>query len=305
MSARAALLRLARRDARQHRRRTLLMLVLIALPIAGTALAATLFTTVRVTGEDRATAAMGHADLALYASSGEADWSQVQPLLGPVEHVEPVAIQTRQLSQGSSTVEAAIWAADESRTARQMLQLVDGAWPDRPGELLLTPALADDLGVRVGDAVTVDGTRYELVGLARDRLDLDRRVGVTVLGGRTPTAWFVTLPEGTSLDLATSSAVESHGFLPAQRSTIVAASEGEAALGIVLLGGLGFVVVMLVAAAAFAVVAEQRRLDLARLRAVGATPRQLRAAVTASGWVVGVLAAGAGVLVGVGATVVA
>ena len=326
MSARAALLRLARRDARQHARRTLLMLTLIALPIAGTALAATLFVTVRVTGEDRATAAMGHADVALYASTrgdsgspGDAespgdvgrpggagpDWAQAEDLLGPVEHVEPVAIRTRQLGQGSSTVEAAIWASDESRTIRQMLHLVDGAWPDQPGELLLTPALAADLGVRVGDPVMLDGVRYDLVGIARDRLDLDRRVGATVLGAQTPTAWFVTLPAGTTLDLATSSALEARGFIPAHRTTIVTSSGGEAVLGIVLLGGLGFVVVMLVAAAAFAVVAEQRRLDLARLRAVGATPRQLRAAVTASGWVVGALAAGAGVLVGVGAVVVA
>jgi putative ABC transport system permease protein len=308
MSARAALLRLARRDARQHLRRTLLMLALIALPIAGTTLAATLYTTLRVTGEDRATAAMGQADLALYVSSHvdqSVEWSAAAELLGPVEHVEPVAIRTHQLHGRSSTVEAAVWAADESRTIRQMLHLVDGAWPDRPGELLLTPALAADLGVRVGDQVTLAGDRFTVVGLARDRLDLDRRLGATVRGAQPPTAWFVTLPAGTTLDLATSSALEARGFIPAQRTTIVAANAGEAALGIVLLGGLGFVVVMLVAAAAFAVVAEQRRLDLAQLRAVGATPRQLRTAVTASGWVVGGLAAVVGVVVGIGTAVLA
>jgi len=308
MSARAALLRLAWRDAHQHARRTLLMLALIALPIAGTALAATLFATVRVTGEDRATAAMGHADVALYASpdvDATKGWETVAQLLGPAEHVEPVAVRTRQLSHGSSTMEAAIWASDESRTIRQMLHLVEGSWPQRPGELLLTPALADDLGVGVGEAVLLDGVQFDLVGLARDRLDLDRRVGATVGGTQTPTVWFVTLPEGAALDLATSSALEAYGFIPAHRTTIVAANASEAALGIVLLGGLGFVVVMLLAAAAFAVVAEQRRLDLARLRAVGATPRQLRAAVTASGWVVGALAALAGIVVAVGATFVA
>lgn len=307
MSARAALLRLARRDARQHARRTLLMLLLIALPITGTALAATLFTTLRVTGEDRATAMMGDADVALYAGAGidaEGTWPEVEDRLGPVDSVEPVAVHTRVLRHGPATVPTAIWAADQSRTTSRMLELVEGAWPQRPAEVLLSPAVAADLDVEVGDSLDLDGETFKLVGIARDRLDLDRRIGATVLGDAAPNAWFVALPENARLDLTTASELESLGFTPALRASILAGGSGEAVLGIVLLGGLAFVVVALVASAAFAVVAEQRRLDLARLRAVGATPRHLRGAVTASGWVVGGLAAVIGVLVGVGATVV-
>lgn len=309
MSARRALLRLARRDARQYLRRTVLMLLLIALPIAGTALAATLFTTLRVTGQDRAIAAMGDADLALYADSTvdgqQRRIDEVLEHLGTVDSVEPVAVRVHELRHGSSTMEVAVWSSDESRTGRQMLELVDGTWPDQPGELLVSPTVAAELDARVGDRIELAGDSVELVGLARDRLDLDRRIGVTVLGDATPNAWFVSLPPGASLDFTTVNAIEELGFTPALRTTLMSGSDDESALGIVLLGGLAFVVVALVASAAFAVVAEQRRLDLARLRAVGATPRQLRAAVTASGWVVGVLAAVAGVLAGVAATIVA
>src|SRR5690606_9122154 len=141
---------------------------------------------------------------------------------------------------------------------------------------------------------------YVLIGIARDRLDLDRRLGVTTLDDAEPTTLFVRLGAGNTIDPATVAALEELGLRPALRSTIGASSSGEAAVGIVALGGLAFAVVALVAAAAFAVIAEQRQHELAQLRAVGATPRQLRIAVTASGWVYGVLGSVVGVLVAVG-----
>ena len=85
----------------------------------------------------------------------------------------------------------------------------------------------------------------------------------------------------------------------ASRAVSVDGDEGSELAIIALIGGLAMLEVVLLAGPAFAVGARRRRRDLALVAAVGGTPAHLRRIVLADGVVLGVLAAVAGVVVGV------
>lgn len=65
-----ALLRLARRDALRHPARALLVVLLIAAPVAGLIMAATVQATVTPTDDERARQALGSGDLAVHHADG-------------------------------------------------------------------------------------------------------------------------------------------------------------------------------------------------------------------------------------------
>ena len=68
-----ALLRLARREVGRHPGRALLVVLLIALPVAGVVAATTWYFTVRSTPAEQAAKALGEADLAVYPTDPSAE----------------------------------------------------------------------------------------------------------------------------------------------------------------------------------------------------------------------------------------
>ncbi|MHA7132775.1 FtsX-like permease family protein [Oerskovia turbata] len=204
--------------------------------------------------------------------------------------------------------------------------LAQGERPTAQGHVVLDDALAEALAVGVGDAVTLatgsTPREYEVTGLvdppagagelrqgaafftdehAGDltaarvggvRGEADA-VGIVASPGTDPEALAETVREQTGLTVRTGAARGSAEFADATESaeTLVAIAGS--------FGGVMLLVVVFVVASALGLVVQQRRRELALLRAVGATPRQVRRMISAEMLVLSLGAAVPGALLGI------
>jgi putative ABC transport system permease protein len=202
--------------------------------------------------------------------------------------------------------------------------LADGALPDRPGEV----AVSERVGARVGDVLTVttygeDGTEdtspVTVVGVVDLRGDpsagLNGRAFVSAeqveaWGALGPSELRVAGTTGTDAD-ALAAAVQ--GALAGRDVDVrtgeeQAVREAEALTGdarvltlmLLVFGTVALLVAGLVIANTFAVLLAQRTRELALLRCVGATARQVRRSVLAEAALTGVAASVLGVGAGIG-----
>ncbi|MBM7477572.1 ABC transporter permease [Oerskovia jenensis] len=208
--------------------------------------------------------------------------------------------------------------------------LARGERPTAPGQVVLDDALAGRLAVDVGDDVTlaVGSTpgEYRVTGIvsppagagalrqgvafltdeqvadlaaarsapgeagARDEVDA---VGIVAAEGTDVRALAADVRERTGLTVRTGAARGSVEFADASGSaTTLIAIAGS-------FGGIMLLVVVFVVASALGLVVQQRRRELALLRAVGATPRQVRRMISAEMLVLSTTAAVPGALLGI------
>jgi putative ABC transport system permease protein len=286
-----ALLRLARRDARQHPGRAALVVLLIAVPVAGLVAAATLTMTIRPTADELARAALGSADLAAYPTDGTA--------------VPPAGGRTEPLWRGELTVAGSTVAAigvDLTGLGAGMFEVDSGQPPAAGAEgVALTAPLARRLGAGVGDAVQTSVGAVPVVAILRDPMAVDREAAVVAPDqAPAPSGYLVDLPPDTDPD-SFARTLERAGWDAATRAE-VSRSDSDEVLLILVLGGFGFLVTCLVTAAAFAVSAQRRRHDLALLAAAGAESRHLRRSVSSSALLLGAAGSAMGVLLGIAAS---
>jgi len=180
----------------------------------------------------------------------------------------------------------------EGAYSAPMLALRAGRYPTAAGEAAVTDAVADDFGLDVGASVALDGPTRTVVGVVENPSDLSDE--------------FVLLPPGldaaqdTVTVLVDASSERVDGFRPAgggdrEISERASANEGVlAAVGVLGVATVALVLVALLAAAGFVVVAQRRLRQLGMLAAIGATERHLRLAMVANGLAVGFVAAVAG-----------
>jgi putative ABC transport system permease protein len=321
-----AALRGAWRSVRRNTGRSLLIIALIALPVAGMTVVDGLVRTVN----DRD----AKADLILGAADARIDpvWSFA-------------AIDTGALPPGSRLVPAnlglrsgAVRLTFDGRVVRRDVQavplgdplvahrarLVSGRLPRTPTEVLLTEPLAGQLGLldedgdlRPDAAVTVadglrDGPRVTVTGLAVEphclscadvvtRMDsvLDRHL---VEGGGGADAYLVDLPDGTDVAALARNWPVSTSYLTT-RDNLRATTATESRIDLVsepatLFAGLGLIAIMVAVGAAFAVGARQQARELGLVAVNGGTAKQVRGLVLAQGLVLGVLGAATGLVVG-------
>lgn len=201
---------------------------------------------------------------------------------------------------------------------RGLIRQVSGRSPRTASEVALTRELAKATGLRVGDTMTL--TRPEerdlrIVGLVEDRYALNAQLAFTVPDAKPgATEWYVDTPRPLSWPevmglnakgyVATSRDVVLH---PPPRSQVpyyahqqaTNATREDIAVG-VLVVGMALLEVVLLAGPAFAVGARRRRRELALVAATGGDRRDVRNIVLAGGAVLGLAAAVAGVVAGVG-----
>lgn len=176
-----------------------------------------------------------------------------------------------------------------------MLALRQGRYPTGGDEIALTERVARILHTGVGAQATLDGRTWQVVGtvenpnrltdpfalVAGAHADPPQSVTVLVSGSRARLDAFRETIEG---PLARESR-------PASDRTVIAlATEALAAIGLLL--------VSLVAAAGFVVVAQRRMRQLGMLAAMGATRRHLQLVMLVNGTLVGAVAAVLGTLAG-------
>jgi putative ABC transport system permease protein len=176
-----------------------------------------------------------------------------------------------------------------------MIALTQGRYPSDSGQAAVTGQIAETLQLRIGSPVTLGGHHRTVTGIVENPSDLsDQFVLVSPSGAGPPQSVTVLLNAGPASFGA---------FRAGFRGPLVWQAQGADTQGAVAGGVLGAVTVLLllislVAAAGFAVLAARRQRQLGMLAAIGATRKQLRMVMVAGGVVVGVIAAVAGTVLG-------
>jgi putative ABC transport system permease protein len=321
-------LRVARRSLRRHLWRSLLIIALIALPVAGATVLDGLVraTTDRDVEVDRL---MGTADARI-------DVSRRHTL--DVEELLPAGSRAVPISAAYYTGSIRLVAGDRIVRSRldmvvlgdplttHLARLTAGRLPRTSDETLVTEALADRLGLRASDGsllphatLTVEGAqRVAVTGLAVKPYCLrcadivvrpdNVLVGAMLDGSPKPLGYLVDVPDGTDLAaLARNWPVDVSTI--ATRDTVldstpfigyVSDAAGEPAT---LFAGLGLIGIVVMAGAAFGVGARQQVRELGLVAVNGGTARHIRRIVLAQGLFLGVLGASTGLLVGAAVTV--
>jgi putative ABC transport system permease protein len=179
-----------------------------------------------------------------------------------------------------------------------MLALVQGHYPSGAGQVAVTSGLAQDLQVRIGSVLSLPGHHQRVTGIVENPSDLKDQFALVPPSAAGP-AQAVTV-------LLDASPAAFSAFSNAVGGQLAWQARGASTQGAVAAGTLGAVTVLmvlvsLVAAAAFAVIAARRQRQLGMLAAVGATRKQLRLVMVASGALVGIIAAVTGAVTGLAA----
>lgn len=345
-SLRAAL-RIARRDAVRAKGRSALVVAMIGLPMLGLAFADVAVRTAQLPREEVARRELGGADLVAELVSagpieqrGPHDYSSKDGTGrgGPPPQKAPDVAAA--LPPGSRVTErsahyAARLRGDGERIALGevtrldlndemsdgLVHLREGAFPRDAGEAAVTTRLADDLGIGVGDRLTLEPSaaafRVSALVVLPSSLatsaaflpasaTLPRGTGDENLEGR---RWAVTLPGGVR-DLDVMPALNAIGLRVSPRSWILdpppdpyntVPVDAEAVGVAVVVVGLATLEIVLLAGTAFAVGARRKQRELALVAATGGDRKDVRRIVLAGGVVLGAAGGALGVAGGIAA----
>ncbi|MET8092581.1 FtsX-like permease family protein [Micromonospora sp. NPDC005220] len=192
-----AALRIARRESRRSRRRTVLVLAMIAMPVAALAFLAASYDMAELTPQERIDRRLGVADAQLqwianapveqdewgegwYTREGEipstVTSAEVSALLGPGSRVTEVRPHVPLTLRGPHRDEVVNGRALDltDPLARGLVRFRAGRAPQQPGEVAVSPAAMRRLDLRLGRAVAAaDGSRaYTVVGVVEFPDDL-------------------------------------------------------------------------------------------------------------------------------------
>jgi putative ABC transport system permease protein len=169
-----------------------------------------------------------------------------------------------------------------------MLALREGRYPMAAGEVAVTDAVAEAFELDLGTPFTLDGTERSVVGVVENPSDLSDEFALVAQAHDAA-------PESVTI-LVDSSSERVQAFRPGGRAPEIGsrgnANEGVlAAVGVLGVAMVALLLVALLAAAGFVVIAQRRLRQLGMLAAIGATEKHLRLAMVANGAVLGAVAA--------------
>jgi putative ABC transport system permease protein len=307
MNAWRPLLRLAVRDARRDRWRTLLIVGAVALPVAGLVGAIALFDTFTPTPQDRATAQLGAADLGIMLGGLPPDADPLADLAARLPGgtaLQPLTYADDELvlpGRRDGVLLAAVPLTDDTLAAG-MYQVVDGRAPAGPDEAAVARALAERSDLELGDEITfATHPSVEVVGIALPPDATDARLVLVAPGSLSAAGTvrqvLVGLPDGTTGASLHTTLGQVDGVIATVLREEILAHRYEAGerWAATIIGGLAVVEVALIAGAAFAVSTRRRQRELGLLAAVGGSRRDVRRVVLLTGAAAGVV----GTLVGV------
>lgn len=321
--------RLARRSVRRHLGRSLLIIALVSLPV----MAATVADGIVRTLTDRSVDldhSMGSADARI--DLRERRPYDVETNLPPGTRVVPISAAyytgSLRLSVGDRIVRTRLhMVALGDPLTTHLARLTEGRLPKNPAETLLTPALAEKLGlldadghlrphatarVEHGPAVAVTGLAIEPYCLAKCAdvvAPQDTLLKQAMLDGSPlPVGYLVDLPPGTDAEalvrtwaLEKSTITTRDGF--SDQTPFGGYLSDATARPVMLFAGLGLIGIVLTAGAAFAVGARGQTRELGLVAVNGGAAKHIRRIVLAQGLVLGVLGAATGLVAGAVMTV--
>src|SRR5690606_23949762 len=297
--------RLARREVRRRPGRTLLVTLLVALPVAGMVVALVLFRTDRPSPAERWRAANGTADAVLPAVEGGASHATAA-LPDGARVVLHRSGWTHLRTVDGDRADLVVWELDAGDPLTDgMVDLVDGRFPAAGDEVAVSPTLAAELALAVGDRLEVERpaeVALAVVGVVEELQALARPLAVTPPGGdlagthRRPGTWtgLVDLPE----DVAPGALAGVPDLVLRTDVTDQPATGGPSVPWPYVLGGVALTVAGIVVSAAFPAGARRQLVTLGQLSANGAPDRLLRTTLALQGTVTGLVGALAGVALG-------
>ena len=283
--ARRAMTRWAWRLFKREWRQQLLILLLVIVAVAAVVVGAAVATNT----PPPANAGYGTAgDLATFTSSGK------QPL-----HLQSVVAQIAALEHRFGTVQAIenetfnIPGSTQTYQLRSqnphgpyggpMLQLLSGHYPTGSNEISLTPGLASELNLRVGDIWPQGGKT--VVGLVQNPQSLLDEFALVAPGQVTHPTTVNVLFDAPGVNPGR---IGSTVYTPAQNGNANPINPDTIVLA---LATVGMLLIALVSVGGFTVLAQRRLRSLGMLESMGATARNVRLVLRANGVIVG--AAGA------------
>lgn len=306
-----ALFRVEWRQITRHPARSLLVVLLVAIPVAAMVGGSALFKTTERSVADRRTQALGRASVRadLVDDASLARTREILARLAPAASVtalvtgrEIVAIPALRLAARLFAIDGSSLAADG--IAAGMLYMHAGRAPTRADEVALSPVLLERLGRALGDTVHLASAGPRTItGLVVDPEEIDAPIVLRIADATEPTgtrSLLIDLPAGQADGLITP--------LRAVARRVVCAADFAAAdrfgdVAMLVVGGFGFFEAALVIAAAFAVSLRRRQREIGLLAATGAAPPGLLASLLAAAATLAAIGALLGVAIGGGAAV--
>jgi putative ABC transport system permease protein len=344
-------LRIARREARRAKGRSALVVGLIGLPVLVLSATAATYDMFELTPEERVARELGAADAQLrwdyqgpiqqsVRGDGVMATDSIEAREGPdaeaaeIEAVLPPGSTATVRYQGQvwldtvgGTGEFAWHAFDLADPVTEgIARIVTGHAPGA-GEVALTDAAAQRLGLTVGEQLDLDHRRFTVTGIVRfpglpgedpyftpglhDEVVLFHPDSMPA--NPWPARWLVDTPTPVTWEQVRD--LNQLGILVYSRAVVLdpppevdpprhGPDPRTFQLGVVV-AGLAALLVALLAAPAFAVGARRRRRELALVAAQGGTPAHLRRIVLAESVVLSLTAAAAGLLLGIAGAVAA
>jgi putative ABC transport system permease protein len=306
MSATRALTRVAWRDLTRHRGRSLLVILLIALPVAAMVGGAAIYRTTQISQDRQDVNRMGRADLLSYAFT-EAEITPYLPTGSTIERV--VQMDGRLvLDTGRPGIDVRVMKLDG--LAHGMLTLLAGREPSGAAEVAISPAVAALAKTGIGGSITVDGrASATVVGLIENPSFLpDRAVlidpATVKLSEDAFSSWLIDLPDGVDpaavvdATLQPGTEVQDVDLQTRGPGRLVGSGDDSTSTTILVLGALALIQSALIASAAFAVSIRRRQRELGLLAATGATNGQLAQSVLLAAGMLGLVACVVGVGLG-------
>jgi putative ABC transport system permease protein len=174
-----------------------------------------------------------------------------------------------------------------------MLALRQGKYPTGPGEADLTEGLTRTLGIGIGGSLRFGGQDRKVVGIVENPLVLSDQFALISPVDAGPAQSATVLLKSTPASFAAFRSSRS----PLAAESLAGRSQTTAVL-VLVATTLLLLLIALVAAAGFAVIAQRRLRQLGMLAAMGASKKNIRLVMLASGAMVGGVAAVAGTVIG-------
>ncbi|MEQ8766743.1 MAG: ABC transporter permease [Planctomycetota bacterium] len=296
-----ALARIEIRELHRHPARSLLVLSLIAIPVAALVGGSTLARITRPTLKEQRTETFGRATLRI-EDPRRLEAIAVLELLPPELLTEPVFLSSTHVHVPGRRLAAQHIGLDLKGLAEGILVLQEGRPPVKPRELAISPNLMQSLHLQIGGTVHLGDPNalHTVVGTVADPEALDRPL-VLAAPEHFPDSHPAYLLAETS-ERRVSRAIEGvseNGFLVTARHQMEDTRGFEDA-ALFVLAGFGFVEAALVISAAFAVSLRRRQREIGLLGSAGASPRGITASLLASAVILATLGAFLGITVGLG-----
>ncbi len=286
--ARRAVIRWALRLLRREWRQQLLILALITVAVGATVVGSAVATTT----PSPASAAFGTAqDLATFTGPAPrvaAEIASISRRFGTVDVIEnqtlnvPGSIQTYSLRAQNP----------HGPFGQPMLSVISGHYPAGAGQVAVTAGVASDFHLAVGSSWTAGGVSRKITGIVQNPQNLLDEFALVAPGQ-------VTAPtQATVLFDAPGVSPADIGATAATPQTVAAGSVVNPETISLVAAVLGILLIAMVAAGGFTVLAQRRLRAIGMLAAQGATPSNIRLVIRANGLATGVVGAVAGFALG-------